>query len=209
MSPLRICAISRVGPTDRVTLLGCDRPAAETIVHLITGAAVPDEGSVRIAGHDTRSIATDTEWLSSLDRFGIVTERAMLLESLPVAANLAIPITLAIDPMSAETRAEVERLADLVGPRAGDASTSGPRRSDAARPCAPAPGPRVRAEAGDAAARAGDRAPSPIRPRARSSAVCWPRPQGPASTGWIALTDDAEFAARGRRPRPALQSSDG
>jgi hypothetical protein len=40
-------------------------------VHLVTGAALPDEGVVSIAGRDTRAISTDTEWLRSLDQFGI------------------------------------------------------------------------------------------------------------------------------------------
>ena len=89
--------------------------AAETLLHLITGSAVPDEGSVRVAGRDTRDIATDTEWLTSLDRFGIVTARAVLIGALPIAANLALPLTLSIDPMSSETRSAVERLAEAVG----------------------------------------------------------------------------------------------
>ena len=50
-------------------------------MHLVTGAAVPDEGAVVVAGRDTRDIATDTEWLASLDRFGIVTDRAVLLDA--------------------------------------------------------------------------------------------------------------------------------
>ena len=60
-------------------------------VHLVTGASVPDEGAVKVAGRDTRDIATDTEWLTSLDRFGIVTHRAVLLDGMSVAANLALP----------------------------------------------------------------------------------------------------------------------
>ena len=56
-----------------MTLSGLDAHAAEMFMHLITGASVPDEGAVVVAGHDTRTIATDTEWLASLDRFGIVT----------------------------------------------------------------------------------------------------------------------------------------
>ena len=51
------------------------------------------------------TIATDTEWLTSLDRFGIVTHRAVLLDKMTIAANLALPLTVAIDPLSSETRA--------------------------------------------------------------------------------------------------------
>jgi predicted ABC-type transport system involved in lysophospholipase L1 biosynthesis ATPase subunit len=114
LRPLRIARLL-VRSGDRLALTGFDAGAAEAFVHLVTGAALPDEGDVRIAGKDTRAIATDTEWLASLDRFGIVTDRAVLIEKLPIAANLAIPLTLAIDPMTAETRRQVETLAADVG----------------------------------------------------------------------------------------------
>ncbi|HYN08387.1 MAG TPA: ATP-binding cassette domain-containing protein [Vicinamibacterales bacterium] len=110
LRPLRIDnLIVRRG--DQLALTGFDKDAAEAFVHLVTGAALPDEGDVRIAGKDTRAIATDTEWLASLDRFGIVTDRAVLVDRLSIASNLALPLTLTIDPMTAETRQQVERLA--------------------------------------------------------------------------------------------------
>ena len=112
--PLRIRSLV-VHQGDRLALTGFDAGAAEAFVHLVTGAALPDEGDVRVAGRDTRAIATDTEWLTSLDRFGLVTERAVLIDKLPIAANLALPLTLAIEPMSAQTRREVEQLAAAAG----------------------------------------------------------------------------------------------
>jgi ABC-type transporter Mla maintaining outer membrane lipid asymmetry ATPase subunit MlaF len=112
--PLRIRALS-VGTDDHIAMSGLDEPAAETMVHLISGAALPDEGSVVIAGQDTREIATDTDWLLSLDRFGVVTRRAVLLDTLSTAANMALPMTTSIDPMTDETRHSVERLAAEVG----------------------------------------------------------------------------------------------
>ncbi len=108
LRPLRVRALSAAA-SDRLVLRGFDERAAELFIYLVSGAALPDEGDVIIDGRNTRDIATDTEWLGSLDRFGIVTHRAVLLESLTVAANLAVPITLAIDPMAAETRARVEQ----------------------------------------------------------------------------------------------------
>ena len=112
--PLRIQSLS-VGARDRVTVSGLDRAEAETLVHLVSGAALPDEGSVTVAGTNTRSIVTDTEWLVSLDRFGVVTHRAVLLDNLSVAANLALPLSLSVDPMPASVRAEVEALAETAG----------------------------------------------------------------------------------------------
>lgn len=112
--PLRVASFTATMER-RVVVAGFDAAAAETFFHLISGAALPDEGVVRIAGSDTRSIATDTEWLMSLDRFGFVTHRAVLLESLGVGANLALPMTLDIDPMPADVRRRVQVLADDVG----------------------------------------------------------------------------------------------
>ena len=126
LRPLRMRRL-HVAPRDRLAIAGLDAPAAETLVHLITGASVPDAGTVRVAGRDTREIATDTEWLASLDRFGIVTNRSVLLDALPIAANLALPMTLSIDPMSDETQREVDALADAVRlprTRLGDAASS-------------------------------------------------------------------------------------
>lgn len=118
LRPLRIAEFSATR-TDRLVLSGFDAMAAEMFVYLVTGAALPDEGEVVIAGRNTREIATDTEWLASLDRFGIVTHRAVLLESTSVASNLALPLTVAIDPMTSETRARVESDAADVGLPAG------------------------------------------------------------------------------------------
>lgn len=113
-TPLRIRDLV-IEATDRIVLSGLDAAAAETCLHLVSGAALPDEGRVEIAGQDTRAIATDTEWLLSLDRFGVVTRRAVLLETLSTAANLALPMTTSIDPMQPETRARVEALAHDAG----------------------------------------------------------------------------------------------
>ena len=41
---------------------------------------VDDQGDVIVFGKNTREIRTDTEWLTSLDRFGLVSNRAVLLD---------------------------------------------------------------------------------------------------------------------------------
>jgi ABC-type transporter Mla maintaining outer membrane lipid asymmetry ATPase subunit MlaF len=114
LRPLRLEELV-VSGADRLVLRGLDAGAAEMFVHLVTGAALPDEGTVRVSGRDTREIATDTEWLTFLDRFGIVTHRAVLIDKLPVAANLALPLTLSIDPMPDAVRSQVAGLAAGVG----------------------------------------------------------------------------------------------
>jgi predicted ABC-type transport system involved in lysophospholipase L1 biosynthesis ATPase subunit len=145
LRPLRVTRLV-VHRGERIAIEGLDAGAAETLIHVITGAAVADEGEVRVAGRDTRDISTDTEWLASLDRFGIVTERAVLLDALSIAANLALPLTVAIDPLPHDVRSAVETLAAAVdiGPDrldavAGTLSAEERVRVHLARAIAPAP----------------------------------------------------------------------
>src|SRR5207253_2543875 len=63
----------------------------------------------------TASISDGEEWLASLDRFGIVSPRAVLLDGATLRQNLAMPLTLEIDPVPPAISAEVERLAIEVG----------------------------------------------------------------------------------------------
>jgi putative ABC transport system ATP-binding protein len=112
--PLRIGHLA-VTARDRIVLSGLGPQAAEMLMHLVCGAVLPDEGEVRIDGISTTAIQTDQQWLRSLDRFGLVTSRSVLLEQLPAIANLALPLTLAIDPMSDTTRREAERVGALAG----------------------------------------------------------------------------------------------
>jgi ABC-type transporter Mla maintaining outer membrane lipid asymmetry ATPase subunit MlaF len=114
LRPLRINALS-VAAGERITMQGLDAAAAEMLMLLITGASLPDEGVVQIAGRDTRDIETDTDWLTSLDVFGMVTTRAALMDSVALEANMALPFTLSIDPLSSDVRQSVESLAAEVG----------------------------------------------------------------------------------------------
>jgi ABC-type transporter Mla maintaining outer membrane lipid asymmetry ATPase subunit MlaF len=114
LRPLRIADLS-VEEGERVAIAGLDRDAAELFVNLVNGAVLPDEGSVSVFGRSTADIGDDRDWLTSLDRFGVVTERAVLLEGSTLAQNLALPLTLAIDPMPPEVRSRVEALASDVG----------------------------------------------------------------------------------------------
>jgi ABC-type lipoprotein export system ATPase subunit len=66
---------------------------------------------VRVFGKSTADIANGEAWLASLDAFGIVTDRAVILEAATLAQNLALPFTLSIDPIEPETHARVVRLA--------------------------------------------------------------------------------------------------
>jgi len=114
LRPLRLREL-RVASGTCVALLGLDGPAAEVFVNLVTGATLPDEGEVRVFGLDTAAMTDGDEWLRALDRFGILSDRAVLLDELTVAQNLAMTLTLAIDPISPDVRSRIEVLAKEVG----------------------------------------------------------------------------------------------
>jgi ABC-type lipoprotein export system ATPase subunit len=114
LRPLRIKSLV-LQAGDRVAVAGLDALAAEVLVNLITGALLPDTGVIRVAGESTASIATDTAWLSSLDRFGFVSHRTVLLEGATAAQNMTLPFTLEIDPIPTAVRAQVDELAAEVG----------------------------------------------------------------------------------------------
>jgi predicted ABC-type transport system involved in lysophospholipase L1 biosynthesis ATPase subunit len=111
---LRIAEL-RVAAAERVALLGFDQASAEVFVNLATGATLPDAGDVRISGRSTRSIDDPADWLSTVDRFGIVSDRAVLLEALTVIQNLAMPFTLDIEPPAEDIRRRAVALAEQVG----------------------------------------------------------------------------------------------
>jgi ABC-type ATPase involved in cell division len=113
-SPLRIKDFT-LRDHERAMLRGLPGVMGEAMMNLVIGALLPDRGDVIVFGKNTREIRTDTEWLSSLDRFGLVSDRAVLLDQSTVAQNLALPLTLAIDPIPPDVRAAVDALAREVG----------------------------------------------------------------------------------------------
>jgi predicted ABC-type transport system involved in lysophospholipase L1 biosynthesis ATPase subunit len=114
LRPLRLRALT-VQAGERVAIAGLDAAAAEILVGLLTGATLPDEGEIRIDGRATADIRNEAEWIASLDRFGIVSPRAVLLSGATVRQNLAMPFTLSIDPLPDAIAERAERLAAEVG----------------------------------------------------------------------------------------------
>lgn len=110
LRPLRIQALD-VAPGERVAVGGLDAPAAELLVNLITGATLPEAGTVKVFGRATGDISNGDDWLASLDRFGIVTPRAVMLEGSTLQQNLALPFTLQIDPVPPSVADQVAALA--------------------------------------------------------------------------------------------------
>ena len=114
LRPLRIDRLT-VAAGEQVAVLGMDSVAAEIFVNLITGATLPDRGQVTAFDTSTADIADSAEWLASVDRFGLASHRAVLLEELDVLQNLAMPFTLDIEPPAEDVIERATALAAEVG----------------------------------------------------------------------------------------------
>jgi ABC-type transporter Mla maintaining outer membrane lipid asymmetry ATPase subunit MlaF len=113
LRPLRIHELA-VHQGQSVALLGFDPAMAEVLVNLITGAHLPDTGVVTVFGRPTAAIASADEWVEALDRFGLVSERAVLVDQFTAEQNLAMPLSLEITDLSPAMRADVHALANEV-----------------------------------------------------------------------------------------------
>lgn len=114
LRPLRIERL-QLRQGDSIALLGCDPAAAEVLVNLITGAVLPDAGEVDIFGTPTHAITDADVWVRALDQFGLVSDRAVLLDQLTAEQNLAMPMSLELDDLPAAVRQRVRHLSDEVG----------------------------------------------------------------------------------------------
>lgn len=98
LRPLRIAKLT-VNGGDVISLGGIDAIAAETLVHLVTGATLPEKGDVTLFGQNTRTIPDSESWLKSLDGVGMLTARGILIEAFSVLQNIAMSYTLDVDPV--------------------------------------------------------------------------------------------------------------
>jgi ABC-type transporter Mla maintaining outer membrane lipid asymmetry ATPase subunit MlaF len=114
LRPLRLQHLD-VHPGQSLALLGLDLAMAEVFVNLVTGAHLPDAGDVRVFGRLTRDIREAQDWVATIDRFGLISERAVLVDQFTVEQNLAMPLSLEITDMPPALRAQVRALADEVG----------------------------------------------------------------------------------------------
>jgi ABC-type uncharacterized transport system ATPase subunit len=119
LRPLRLAALE-LAPGDRVAILGIDAAAAEILVNLLTGAALPDEGEIRLFGRATAVITDADDWLRTLDRIGMVSPRAMLADEFTIEQGIAMAFTLSLDPVPDAVAADVARLAREAGLTAGN-----------------------------------------------------------------------------------------
>jgi len=114
LRPLRVQRLE-LHDGESIALLGFDASMAEVLVNLITAAQLPDEGEIRVFGRSTRSITSVDDWVTELDRFGLISTRAVLVEQFTAEQNLALPLTLEIDNLPAAVRKEVSQLGSEVG----------------------------------------------------------------------------------------------
>jgi ABC-type lipoprotein export system ATPase subunit len=114
LRPLRIAELDvRVGQS--VAIVGLDQVMAEVLVDLITGATLPDAGDVVALGRNTAEIEDPETWLATLDGFGLLTDRAVLVEQFSVEQNLALPLSLLLDDIHPEIQVQVASLAEEIG----------------------------------------------------------------------------------------------
>lgn len=123
LRPLRVRNL-HVAAGGVTMLIGFDRPAAEVFVNLITGASLPEKGDVASLGRSTAAIANSDEWLAFVERFGIVSDRIVLLDAMTVAQNLAISFDLNLEPVPLEVMTRVIALAAEVSIDAGRLETA-------------------------------------------------------------------------------------
>ncbi|HEV8392830.1 MAG TPA: ATP-binding cassette domain-containing protein [Vicinamibacterales bacterium] len=114
LRPLRIKALD-VRAGQRLAILGLDQGAGEVLVNLMTGSTAPRSGEVRAFGRVTTDIPDSDAWLAALRQYGLLGVRTVLIEQLTVEQNLAIPLTLDVDPLPDALRAQVRALGTEVG----------------------------------------------------------------------------------------------
>lgn len=114
LRPLRVERLElRAGRS--LALLGLDQMTAEVLVDLITGATTPDSGEVIVFGQPTTAIPCDEAWLTQLDHFGLLSERAVLVEQFTAEQNLILPFTLDLEDVADSLRERVRRVGDEIG----------------------------------------------------------------------------------------------
>ena len=95
--------VAIVGPS------GCGK---STLLHLLAALDLPDEGSIRIAGHDLAERHALTHFRAR--HVGIVFQLHNLLPSLTASENVQLPL-FELEPKARQRRARAEHLLDIVG----------------------------------------------------------------------------------------------
>lgn len=114
LRPLRIASLV-VRPGDVLSIGGLDASAAETFVHVMTGATLPDAGDVTLFGQNTKAITDSAAWLNTLDGIGMISARGVLIDPFSVLQNIAMSLTLEVDPIAPRFLPNARELANEAG----------------------------------------------------------------------------------------------
>ena len=114
LRPLRVQQLL-VRAGEAVVVLGMDAAMSEVLINLITGAQLPDSGEVRVFGRPTSAVTAVDDWVADLDRFGLISDRAVLVEQFTTEQNLAMPLSLDLEHLTPALREEIRVLANEVG----------------------------------------------------------------------------------------------
>jgi predicted ABC-type transport system involved in lysophospholipase L1 biosynthesis ATPase subunit len=76
---------------------------------------LPDAGDVVLFGQNTRTIADSNAWLRTLDGIGMITARGILVEAFSVLQNVALSLTLEVDPIDPRVVPQAGALAREAG----------------------------------------------------------------------------------------------
>ena len=114
LRPLRIKSLD-VRAGQRLAIMGLDQGAAEVLVNLMIGSTTPRTGGVHAFGRATTDIPDSDAWLAALRHYGLLGMRTVLIEQLTVEQNLAIPLTLDVDPLPDRFNATERALGAEIG----------------------------------------------------------------------------------------------
>jgi putative ABC transport system ATP-binding protein len=113
--------------------MGLDKAGAEILVSVITGATLPESGTVDVLGVATAAIQTSSEWMKFLQQFGLLSERSVIVDQLTVAQNLALPFTMDVEELALDVRNQVRHLGEELGLTSTDLRTPAAELSEPLR----------------------------------------------------------------------------
>lgn len=119
LRPLRVQQLD-VDAGAAIALVGFDQVTAEVLVDLITGATLPEAGEIVAFGKSTAAIRDGDDWLRTLDAFGLLSERAVLVEQFSAEQNLTLPLSLELDAVGDSLRRRVRALGEEIGLEPGE-----------------------------------------------------------------------------------------
>jgi ABC-type transporter Mla maintaining outer membrane lipid asymmetry ATPase subunit MlaF len=114
LRPLRVEHLT-LHAGESLALIGFDQATAQVFVDLVTGATLPDSGEIAVFGRRTADIRDGESWLKALDRFGLLSDRAVIVDQFTVEQNLILPFTLDLEGVSDAIRDDARRLAAEIG----------------------------------------------------------------------------------------------